>query len=812
MCSKNKAQRFLGSWFALGEIIKLVMGFIKKNYYWLIFSVILILTISFLIFQKGLWVYLDLSYAAATLFNNGPSFGAISRNLSSVTAFGYDNTQLFATRFLNILSEVIISRLFGNLAQIFYFITYFILSFVLVKKCLALAFEENSSFFGALVYTFNPVSIYLLNEAGFFFIYFSLPLIVYAFVRYFQNEEIGYVYVLMFSIGITLLTSYARISFIYFGIIALLAVLFYKEVLKILIHEKKKLAILAGVTFLVIFPIFFSFAHPHLVGDSEYFAGISNYTDAFIKSGNYAYQNNIDLNSFQGFILTELTANFSAKVQGSLFFIFFSMAYVLGVIIFAVYILRKRIIEKTHLKLATGFLVILGVSISLKMLASFTSKDIFIKITYVYLPFLANTTFWVMVGFISGFSGLLAFIFFYSSEKEKKSVLFLTLAYILLSIYPLITFPSNAKLKTISMSDIPPEYQLFFQGKRQEAALFFPGKNLYFDWSPYPLDISQGKYFKDIFSNNVRLVNDKQAKLSTGLSGLLTNSSLSNAYFFNGKNVFVFKDIRNEDQNFDYFAKKNYPQLSKIYYDRMKKNENFLLAEDNAHFARFVQKNASLADFSLYSPKTVLMIDPDKFFDQDVIDINRRAILVDSAAFKKPKDLRSVEPNQNINISFKYSLDDTTRYVVKIENAVSSKPFLVQLNQTFGMSWKIKWVNKKYFESKKCLDGWQQFPLTNNSSCLTDFSLFDLNDFHLFFAPSVNNKDHFEGNFVGNAWLVRQKDIPQDLENKKDLYAVIICEKQPYYALTIIITGLTLTILLLIITKQFVDKKQKSTK
>jgi hypothetical protein len=752
-------------------------------------------------------------YAATTLFNNGPSFGGISRNLASVTAFGYDNTQLFATRFLNILSEVIISRLFGSLSQSVYFLVYFILSFVLAKKCLALVFNEKASFFGALVYTFNPVSLYLLNEAGFFFIYFSLPLIVYAFVQYFQAEKINYGHVLMFSIGITLLTSYARVSFIYFGIIALLVVLFHKEVWELLIRKKKKLAILTGATFLVLLPIFFSFTYPHLVGDSKYFAGISNYADAFIKLGNYAYQNNADLNIFQGFILTELTSNFSAKVQRSLLFVLFSVGYILGAMIYAIYILRKKVVEKIHFKLVTGFLIIMVVNIFLKMLASFTSKDVFIKMTYVYLPFLANTTFWVMVGFIGGFSGLLAFIFFYSSKKEQKIILLLTLVYILLSIWPLIAFHSNAKLKTISTNDVPPEYQIFSQGKSQEAALFFPGKNLYFDWSPYPLDISQGKYFKDIFSENVRLVNNKQAKLSAGFSGFLTNNSLSNVYFFNGKNIFVFKGIRNDDQNFDYFAKKNYLQLSQVYYARMKKDENFLLAEDNAHFARFISKNASLADFSLYSPKTVLAIDPDEFFNQDTIDINRRAVIVDSAAFRKPVDLQSVELNQNINISFRYSIDDTTRYVVKIENAAGSEPFLVQLNQTFGMSWRIKWVDKKYFESKRCLDGWQQFSLTNNASCLTDFSLFNWDDFRLLFAPSVSDKDHFEGNFVGNTWLVRRKDIPQDLRNEKELYAVIICEKQLYYALTIIISGLTLTILLFIITKQFVDKKrQKSTK
>jgi hypothetical protein len=203
----------------------------------------------------------------------------------------------------------------------------------------------------------------------------------------------------------------------------------------------------------------------------------------------------------------------------------------------------------------------------------------------------------------------------------------------------------------------------------------------------------------------------------------------------------------------------------------------------------------------------VLPIEPETFFQQDAIDVNRRAMLLDSQAFKKPVNLPALPVSQNIKISSKSSMDNVTKYLIKIENVEKGKPFLVQLNQTFGMSWKIKWVDKNYFEEKKCLSGWEEFPLSNNATCPIRFNLLDWKDFGLLFTPAVSNSNHFEGNFVGNSWLVKPQDIPKDLQNEKELYAVIVYEKQIYYIWILALAGLTAVVLVVLAVKEFAQKK-----
>ena len=78
----------------------------------------------------------------------------------------------------------------------------------------------------------------------------------------------------------------------------------------------------------------------------------------------------------------------------------------------------------------------------------------------------------------------------------------------------------------------------------------------------------------------------------------------------------------------------------------------------------------------------------------------------------------------------------------------------------------------------------------------------------------VKEKNHFEWNFVWNAWLVEPDDLPENVWNK--LYWVIIYEKQIYYSWALIISWLTfLTLILLSIfqeTKIYLNRKNNETK
>lgn len=53
-----------------------------------------------------------------------------------------------------------------------------------------------------------------------------------------------------------------------------------------------------------------------------------------------------------------------------------------------------------------------------------------------------------------------------------------------------------------------------------------------------------------------------------------------------------------------------------------------------------------------------------------------------------------------------------------------------------------------------------------------------MEDIRLLNKPEVNNKNHFEWNFVWNTWLVNPEDIPNEMKWEKELYAVIIYENK----------------------------------
>lgn len=102
------------------------------------------------------------------------------------------------------------------------------------------------------------------------------------------------------------------------------------------------------------------------------------------------------------------------------------------------------------------------------------------------------------------------------------------------------------------------------------------------------------------------------------------------------------------------------------------------------------------------------------------------------------------QENSNIFIQYKQSNLQPTKIYTKITNFDSRKPFLIQLNQTFGMSWKIKWVDKSYFDEKPCVAPYHDFPITQNSVCEYNAKLMDLEDIRLLNKPQVNEKKHFE--------------------------------------------------------------------
>jgi hypothetical protein len=224
-----------------------------------------------------------------------------------------------------------------------------------------------------------------------------------------------------------------------------------------------------------------------------------------------------------------------------------------------------------------------------------------------------------------------------------------------------------------------------------------------------------------------------------------------------------------------------------------------MVVNDNDHFAQFQPKDVENYDFLVYSPKSIVKSDVKSFLSQDDVDIKNRPMIIDKESFRKPDFMDRFEiptENRDVRVDLKLSEENKTKYYLKISNVDSSKPFLLQLNQTFGVSWKLHWVDKDFFEEKPCSNNPINYSITNNSVCNYKSGLLELGDARFISKPKVGDDHHFEGNFVGNTWVVTPDDFPEQMKSQDELYAVIVYEKQTYYSYALLISIATFLITL----------------
>ena len=222
----------------------------------------------------------------------------------------------------------------------------------------------------------------------------------------------------------------------------------------------------------------------------------------------------------------------------------------------------------------------------------------------------------------------------------------------------------------------------------------------------------------------------------------------------------------------------------------MLENNNLLAAKENQNFIHFYFRDKDNYDFLLYSPAEIIYgKNINEIIDLNV-NIERRPAILTTPPEMELNGLRAV------NVDYKISPLNPTKYYIHVKNIPDKQPFALQFNQDYNQAWKIKWVDKTYFDKIACVSKYKSFSITQNAYCQYANSLLDLSDIQLLAKPGADNKFHFKGNFVNNAWIVK----PQ---NQSDLYAVVINEKQIYYTISIILFCVTLvTFFILAITQE----------
>lgn len=766
----------------------------------LVFILLSFIFTSFLTLNDWYWGYLDAWYEFEPNQNYWKLFYLLFSTLSVDTFFWYDSWILWWARFFWWLFEVWLKYLFWyNLWLTLFIVLFFLWSFFSSYFILKEFYNKNLSYIGWLFFTFNPISLYFISQPWFILSYFSWLLFILAIVTIIKYHKI-FLWLLLLISSIFLLFSYPRILWIYFLLFILLFVLNVKNIFNFIIKNKTNTLILFLTIVITLLPLWIKLFYSYNI-EQSYFSWVWNYADIHLSFG-YSLYEWIKNNSFYNWIyLSEITSNYQHLLQSNIYYKLFLLIFILYFTFFT--LLRKDIKKSKYFYLMLWLLILI---ILLKQLSKFTNPDIFVKIYYNYYPFIANNSNWLNVLIVVIIAFLIPYVFL--NTKNNRIII---LNYSILTLFFLfLTIPFFHNYKLSLIKDIPNNYYKTFYNNIYwipESSFFLPWLWLYMNWSNYPINqIWWLNMYKWLFTNNSRLVNQKQADLNNIVNNLKEKNNIENSSLFNLKNIFVFKDIRNASEwQFDFFQVKDYVWESKMYYEKFKNHKNLYTKQDNENFSQFWLKDDNKYEYKIYSPVKIISSEIDTFFENK-IDIKTKPLLVDSKSFQKIENIENFQipkENQNIQISVKESVLNPTKYYIKLSNLDTSKPFLLQMNQTFGMSWKIKWVDKSYFDEKNCIDEYKNYSITQNSICQYKTKLLELEDIRLLNKPEVNNKNHFEWNFVWNTWLVNPEDIPNEMKWEKELYAVIIYEKQIYYSYSLVISWLIfLTLILLTIIQE----------
>jgi len=155
------------------------------------------------------------------------------------------------------------------------------------------------------------------------------------------------------------------------------------------------------------------------------------------------------------------------------------------------------------------------------------------------------------------------------------------------------------------------------------------------------------------------------------------------------------------------------------------------------------------------------------------------------------QNIISLDQNQNKTIPEIYSTDtpfiyfkkiNPTKYKIKIENA--TEPFYLTFSESYDPQWVI-YINKDKLQCNPTIN----YENMNVVECQKESKFFEIEDLIRIFDKSFPEEKHFIVNGYANAWYID----PQNLDMNKDITVTIYYKPQTYFYIGLIITGLTLS-------------------
>lgn len=756
---------------------------------WLIIWLFLfIFSVAFILFQAGYWAFLDVSFLPFIQYADfqslfSPLINVLSNNVSVLgesTMFGFDFSERMSTTFVSYFFLLFFIKIFwAKFGYILFLGFASFLIFYFSQKIISNYFsDKKNSIIFALLATFNPVSLWLYNESIILLAYAGIFISTYFFIEIYKN--LNYKNVLWLAFWWYFLFAYPRILLIFlFFVFFWILFWWYKYVLNFWKKYKFKiipkfllLVLLFAPFWVIIFYKLWILWTPNSSNFSNYLTLWMSKVEGFYygMKWNWFFNSLLPINYYP--------SNFSISVFFKIISIIFIYWWIL------LYFLTKN---KKNILLS--FWIIF--CIFLKTSAYFLDLENFTLLNYKIFSFQANTLAWIDVCFVV----LIAFLWFLNLKNNKKLIIFpvsiLCLWLIEFWFYPL--YSQNGYLKNIQ---IPNEYEKIMQEnslKPSQGYISYPAHNqLIFKDYTYPLWMTNTSYYNTIFSNNSRFV-------SLGQSEFYNYILLD---FYKIKNILkplwltsimISKQVSEEDKEILYYEKpKNlnlYNSLTELYLKQW-----WEVKEKNDFFEIFEKK---WVNNLVYSPNRVFYADDNileniwevnnKLTEKDLLSEldNKNINFNSSILFEKNRINDSIYP---VQMEVFYDKNKPYYYYLKIKN--TEKKFLVQLNKTFDANWKMYFIEKKSFENSEKISDFYE---TRNS-----FYKFSENIFSKPNGFVIDEEYHFEWNFVGNAWLVKPENIPENMKNNEELYTVIIYEKQIWYNWALLISGLTFGILLIL--------------
>lgn len=748
------------------------------NKYSKIFIFFLLLLISNLyLLRPGFWFFQDAGYWPKT---GQEATMMLSQQFHVFTnlgyALGFDQGLFNFTRIeVSVFQTVLFFALGHSGSQIVFALSGYALSFIAFYLFSGIFFvNKNIKYTLSLLYVFNPLS-YTLQGAVFFNA--VVPLFLYTYYKYIYEERgIRILYLLL-----NIFSSYLWVSYIRFfqsDFIVIVPYILYFFIIKKQNPQIKRIIIFALSYFLVFSPILFSVVAQILEKSQTAF----NYGNIFSGfSVRYPLYNAFDL--LQS-VAPKIYEGKGWSVIGILFF-----SYVM----YLISTFPKRQHSAIYF-LNLGFVILSVTFYGLSNIFGNTGYKILIRV----FPFLTNEPFW---GFYVMAVPIIILVGIVMRERMKYLYIY-TIIFVLFATFPLLNL-SDFQLQKFDLAKVPNSYYEYFIKTNDgvaESTHFIPGvcwRAEYMDQEKIPTFCpNYGLRFVSVLLGDPRLASGDTFDFSKKLKDTTSVGNLRVIY--NLKNIIVANDIVKTKGPGPLTGDK---ELQIVKDAKKSFDTNILLnVIKNNNFNHYYFENKNQYDFTLYSPKTVVYKNIEDITDNS-LDINQVPVVL------KKEHVINISPNlQAAKIFYKISSSNPTRYDVRISGIDQSKPFIIQLNQAYGQAWKIIFVDKNTFNKNPCIGEVKKFTITNNQMCRYDNGFFDLNSLNLMNGSEIKNDNHFAGNFLGNGWLIQNKDIPVALRGNNNLYVVIIYSKQIYYTYTILISGISLIALFIILIIQTFKK------